>query len=226
MSRPPGSQATDFLAQLETHAVIREQTPMGGPACGLWIPDGTLSVAEAAADRMIRWIELPTTTEPESIHNDPRGRRTKRMRTGTTRRGRSPRAGDFSVQDTRAINGRIYELGSPLYCSPTGGVEVLSDGEVAEMLAAFGFLPDPVSWSLGSFVNSDDAHHQLADIAAHMAEQTGGVIDFGTFLEAAIELPGIVYVLGSTGRQGRTLLDAVAMRGAQGAASVRRVPGC
>lgn len=186
---------------------------MGGPSCGLWIPQGTHAVAEAAADRMIRWIEISSTPLTEVLPNDPRGRRARRRRAETIRRGRVPRSGDFSVQDTRAIGGRFYEFGSPLYCSPPREHEWRDEVAEVEVLDGFGFRPDPVGWSLGAFVNSDAAHHQLADVAAYMAEQTGGVIDFGSFLQNAPELPGVVRVVGGyTERYRRTLMDAVAMR--------------
>jgi hypothetical protein len=186
---------------------------MGGPACTLWIPHGTHSVAEVAADRMIRAVEITSTEDDSVITNDPRGRRARRRQEGVRRRAQALRVGDFYVQDTRAIGGRLHESGSPLYCSPPREHEWRDEVAEVEVLDAFGFQPDPIGWSLGAYVNSDDAHRQLAELAAHLAEQTGGVIDFCTYLPAATALPGIVRVVGGyTGRPRRTLLDSVALR--------------
>jgi hypothetical protein len=183
---------------------------MGGPACGLWVPHGSLAVVEAAAERMVRAIAVTRTGA-----GVPSARPTRRRRWQSD----PPPARHFDVADTSPIGGRAYRTTSPLYCTPDDAYR----DEVAEVevLDAFGLPPDRVHWSLGAFVNSGDAHRALADVAAHMAEQTGGVIDFGTLLEAASDLPGAAPVVGGyMGRRRRTLLDAVAMR------AWSRRPGC
>jgi hypothetical protein len=103
-----------------------------------------------------------------------------------------------------------------MYCSPPDryGPEWRDADDDAEVMAAFG-LPGPLAtWSVGTDVNSDDSHRALADVAAYLAEQTGGVIDFNAHLPAAAELPGRAVTVGGgvPGRPRRTFLDAVAMR--------------
>ncbi|HVK13321.1 MAG TPA: DUF6368 family protein [Gemmataceae bacterium] len=186
---------------------------MGGPACGLWVPHGSLAVVETAAEQMVRAIAVARAGGGAPVAR-------------STRRRRRPvpyprRHFYFDVADTGPIGGRAYQTTSPLYCA----LDVAYRDEVAEVevLDSFGFPPDPVHWSLGAFVNSDDVHRSLADVAAHLAEQTGGVIDFGRFLEAAADLPGAAPTVGGTrgGRGRRSWMPSPCGRG-----RASRAAGC
>jgi len=158
---------------------------MGGPACGLWIPSGSRDTADLAVERMVRLIAVPAPWI--SRHN-------------------------FNARDTRPIGGRVYEFPPPLYCSPD---PCLDDGDELQIQEAFGFWPDPEHLALGVCCNGEEAYLALADMAAYLTEETGGVIDFGWLLPAATELPGRTAVFcrdGVPGYQPRTFLDGEAMR--------------
>lgn len=158
---------------------------MGGPACSLWIPSGSRNAVDLAVERMIRLI--PRSWLCLS----------------------SPSPDRFHTSDTRPIGGRLYDLAAPLYCSFDA---CEANEEYASQIAeAFGFWPEPIPLSIGVFCKSRDDHRALADVAAHLAEVTGGVVDFCTPLPEAAELPGRTAVVVEDGRSS-TILDAVAMR--------------
>jgi len=83
----------------------------------------------------------------------------------------------FNTRDTRPIGGRAYELlGVCLCCGPLRqDVEVEGYEDAVE--EAFGFRPDPQTISLDAGGNGPDDHRKLAELAAYLAEQTGGAID-------------------------------------------------
>lgn len=119
---------------------------------------------------------------------------------------------NFNARDTRPIGGRLYEFASPLYCSPDCWRD---EGDELQIQEAFGFWPEPEPFAIGVCSNLPEDHRALADVAAYMAEQTGGVIDFGALLQAAPELPGrtrTIFWNGIAGYGARTFLDAVTMR--------------
>jgi hypothetical protein len=103
-----------------------------------------------------------------------------------------------------------------MYCSwPSRCEENWRDADDdADVRTAFGLLGPLLTWDVGTYVNSGDSHRALADVAAYLAEQTDGVIDFCTFLPASAGLPGRAVTIGGgvPGRPRRTFLDAVAMR--------------
>jgi hypothetical protein len=95
-------------------------------------------------------------------------------------------------------------------------------GYEAGVEVAFGFRPDPWAISLDACGNAPDDHRKLAELAAYLAEQTGGVIDLDRPPWSPKRppwsdksLPGRVHVLfRDGGRKGarKLLLDAGAMR--------------
>jgi Family of unknown function (DUF6368) len=158
---------------------------MGGPACLLWIPSGTRGAADLAVERMVELIAVPAPWV-------------------------SPR--NFNTHDTRPIGGREYASAPPPYCSPDPHRD---EGDELQIHDLFGFWPEPEPFAIGVCCNGEDDHRVLADIAAHLAEETGGVIDFGSALPAAAELPGRTATIcrnGWPGYQPRTFLDGTAMR--------------
>lgn len=159
---------------------------MGGPACGLWIPEGLRERAEIVIAQMVRDIAEAGRDRPH----------------------------DFATSDTRRIGGHRYGDSIPMYCN---WEKRLDEDEFDELQVAegFGFRPEPGSYAIGTHVKGDDAHRALAEVAAYLAEQLGGVIDFGTVLPEAIELPGWsleLDYLSIGGWARRTALDAEAMR--------------
>lgn len=188
---------------------------MGGPACGLVVPLESNEVVRIAVDRMIRAVYVPEGIE---FGKDPRGRRAKRYRKQVRLQETDLKSGCFHVQDTRAIEGRFFTLSYPMSCSPPPPREqsFRNEDEDAELSEIFGFPLPLTEWEIVTFVNGREAHRALADIAAYLSEQTGGVISFGGCLKetVAAELPGRVVTTGGgkTGRPRRMFLDAVAMR--------------
>ena len=165
---------------------------MGGPACGLWIPSGSRDAVDLAVERMVRLIARP------SPYLSPRS---------------------FNAPDTRPIGGRLNDCAAPMYCS-FDSCEANEEDEL-QVAEAFGFWPEQLPLSIGVCCKSRGDHRALADVAAHLVEASGGVIDFGALLPVAAELPGrtaVVYQDGIPGWLPRTMLDAVAMRAWSGRA--------
>jgi hypothetical protein len=166
-----------------------------GPACELWVPLGSGDNADSSVERLVRLVARP-------------GRFTSRL--------------GFHTRDTRPIGGRAYDLlGSALCCGPRRpSVEL--DGFEAAVEEAFGFRPDPETISLDVGGGLPGEHRKLAEVAAYLAEQTGGVIDLDRPPWSLKQppwsdggLPGRVHVVFRDGnpKLGRKLvLDAVAMR--------------
>jgi hypothetical protein len=166
-----------------------------GPACGLWFPFGSADQADAAVERLVGSLGRP---------------------------GRFHHRRSFSTRDTRPIGGRVYDLlGACLCCGPLRPSAEVAGYEAA-VEGAFGFRPDPRTISLDAGASVPDDHRKLAEVAAYLAEQTGGVIDLDRppwspkrppWSDAS--LPGRVHVLFRDGdrKRGRKLvLDAAAMR--------------
>jgi hypothetical protein len=184
---------------------------------GLWIPQEAADRTIRVIDLMIRAIEIPREPQEFELPNDPKGRRAKRRREEEQRREKEPRTGCFQVRDTRPIGGRLSRLsGQPFSCaSPDRWATEYRDEEDEELIIeAFGLTGPLFRCSVSTHVSGSDAERMLADIAAHLAEQTGGVIDFGTRLPAVVELPGRTLLIGAgiKGRGKKTILDAEAIR--------------
>ena len=112
------------------------------------------------------------------------------------------------ITDTRPIGGRQYPSGNGLDFYWEGDRDVA--GAVA-VLDGFGWVPDPCPLALALAKSGD--HPLLAEVAAFLAGETGGVIDLCGRLQEAAKLPGraVEAQLFDTGYR-RTYLDAVAMR--------------
>lgn len=157
-----------------------------GPSCGMWIPAGTLAKAGRVIEAMIQEIGQPDFVQ--SVE-------------------------DFYATDTRPIGGELYGLPVPLFCA-WEAFERDEDGE-RQVETAFGFRPEPGSYAIGSHAKSDNAHRMVAEVAAYLAEELGGVIDFCYPLKEAAELTGRKMELRYEAIGGsalRTVLDAKAMR--------------
>ncbi len=158
-----------------------------GAACGLWIPAGSLTQAQRVVEQMIRKIGTPDDNRQD---------------------------GCFSCEDTQAIGGSKYEFAMPFYCS-WEAFDYNVEDEASQIEESFGFRPEPGCFGIGSSVKGRDDDRALAEIAAHLAEQLGGVVDFGVTLAEATELPGrtaSLHYRAVSGPATRTLLNAEAMR--------------
>jgi hypothetical protein len=159
-------------------------------SCGMWIPVGSLAHSDDVVANMIRAICLP------GHGSDGKG------------------VFDIETNDTRPIGGRQYQSSASLYCV----FDTIDRDEEAEehVEAVFGFRPEPGSYSIGSDDDGDDANRMLAEFVAFLAEQAGGVVEFGCLPQEAPNLPGRTLVLhrstADEPREWRVLLDAVAMR--------------
>ena len=122
-----------------------------------------------------------------------------------------PNASGFLTSDTRPIGGRLLEAAILVHVRPE---YVCDESDVMQVEAAFGFWPEPVPLRVGASVNTPSAHHAVADLAAWLAGEFGGVVD----LLGPVPATGPIgrsavfrSILAPTG-DARTVLDAVAMR--------------
>jgi hypothetical protein len=157
--------------------------------CGMWIPAGSLTRAEAVVEEMIRAVALP------GHGNNGKG------------------CFDIETRDLRPLGGAVYEVSAGLYCvfEPWERDEDVEQ----EVEVAFGFRPEPGSYAIGSDDENDDANRMLAEFAAYLAEQVGGVVEFRCPPHDLAGLPGRTRCLGpdaSGGPVSQVLLDAEAMR--------------
>jgi hypothetical protein len=158
-------------------------------SCVMRIPAGNLAYAEEVVEGMIRAICLP----------------------GHGKDGKG--CFDIETNDTSPIGGRPYEVSAGLYCV-FETIDRDLDAE-REVETAFGFRPEPGFYAIGSDDDGDEANQMLAEFAAYLAEQVGGVVEFGCLPEEAAGLPGRTHVLKDEffdWSEWRMLLNAAAMR--------------
>jgi hypothetical protein len=157
--------------------------------CGMWIPAGSLARTEALVEEMIRAVALP------GHGNNGKG------------------CFDIETRDLRPLGGGLYEASAGLYCVFEPWER--DDDIEREVEVAFGLCPEPGSYALGSDDENEDANQMLAEFAAYLAEQVGGVVSFRCPPQDLAGLPGRTRSLRSDASDRsvpRVVLDAVAMR--------------
>ena len=158
-------------------------------SCIVRIPVGSLARAEQIVEWMIRAICLPG-------HG-----------------GDGKCCFDIETKDTRPIGGRQYEVSAGLYCIfETTDRDLDAEREVE---AVFGFRPEPGYYHIGSDHDHDDANRMLAEFAAYLTEQVGGVVEFGCLPQDVAGLTGQVHALKEEffdWTTWRVVLDATALR--------------
>jgi hypothetical protein len=155
-------------------------------AVGLWIPAGSLVQARLAVADMRYKIADPVLSA-------------------------DCYAESFFTADTRPIGGWLNDRGVHLYCVWESS-ERADEGE-HHIERVFGVRPELGAFAISAYVKGDDADRTVAVVAAHLAEQTGGVVNLYFPLDLAAELPGrTTQVPDSSDPRGETALDAIAMR--------------